>query len=178
MAVETGSAAAEIGGETSTATIERVENQIVVQAGPINATIGGLTREGESSALDNDGNVRLNPGDAVRINASGFEPGSTVELWLFSTPTRLGTVTVPADGAVTGNFEIPEETATGAHRIAIVARTNEGEVATLAVGILVDNGEGSDNVSIWLIAPPIALAVLAALVLPATRRRRAARVPS
>jgi len=175
MAVDTGGAAAEVDGVRTPASVERVENQIVVQVGTLNATLGAVSGDGESSALDSDGNVRLNPGDAVRINASGFEPGSFVELLLFSTPVRLGEVMVQSDGAVTGDFAIPESAEEGAHRIAIVARTSEGKSATLAVGILVGTGETSDSVSFWLIAPPIAIAALFALVLPATRRRRSNR---
>jgi hypothetical protein len=178
MAVDTGAVAAEINGVNSDARVQRVENQIVVQVGPINATFAAVDSSGDAATLDNDGNVRLNPGDAVRINANGFEPGSIVELWLFSTPVRLGEVVVPSDGSVTGDFAIPEDAEDGAHRIAIIARTSEGEAATLAMGILVGADNDSGTVSIWLIAPPIALAVMMALVLPATRRRRSVKPDS
>lgn len=172
MAVEPGSVAAEFDGESAVPTIERVENQIVVQVGSINATFSAVDGGGSSAALDGNGNLRLNPGDTVRIAASGFEPNSMVELWLFSTPVRLGELSVRSDGAVTGDFAIPSDVKIGAHRIAIIARTSEGKSTTLALGIRVGTAEDSDRVSFWFIAPPLILAVLVALVLPATRRRR------
>ena len=174
-AVATGQAVAEIDGQESPTSVQRVDNQIVVQVGPINATIASVNGKGQTAALDNEGNVRLRPGDSVRIKASGFEPDSIVELWLFSTPVRLGTATVAADGSMVGDFTVPQATATGAHRIAIVARTSDGKAATLAIGILVGEWEKSTDITVWLIVLPIVAAVVGALVLPATRRRRRTR---
>jgi hypothetical protein len=53
-----------------------------------------------------------------------------------------------------------------------VARTTDGEPATLAVGINVGEWEKESSLTVWLIVLPIVLAVAGALVLPATRRRR------
>ncbi|MGA1361546.1 MAG: glycine-rich domain-containing protein [Ilumatobacteraceae bacterium] len=170
--VATGSAAAEIGGEAADATVQRIDNRLVVQAGPLNATIGAVDGSGGAGVLDSDGNVRLLPGDSVRINASGFEPGSVIDVWLFSSPVRLGSAEVGDDGTVTGTFTVPENAERGSHRIAIIARTVDGEPASLVVGVLVGDWEKSTNLATWLIVLPIVLAVGGALALPATRRRR------
>jgi hypothetical protein len=170
--VATGSAAAEIGGEAADATVQRIDNRLVVQAGPLNATIGAVDRSGAAGVLDSDGNVRLLPGDSVRIKASGFEPGSVIDVWLFSSPVRLGSAEVGGDGSVIGTFTVPENAERGSHRIAIIARTVDGEPASLVVGVLVGEWEKSTNLATWLIVLPIVLAVGGALALPATRRRR------
>jgi len=170
--VQAGEAGARIDGENKPATVERVNNQLVVQVGPLSATIGAVGTDGNPGALDDDGNVRLKPGDTVRIKVAGFEPGSTVEVWMFSTPVRMGTATVSDDGTVTGNFRIPANITDGDHRIVIVARTADGKPATLTVGVLVGDWKKVANITAWLIVLPIALAGLGALTLPATRRRR------
>ena len=170
--VQAGEAGARINGEDKPATVERVNNQLVVQVGPLSATIGAVGTDGNPGALDDDGNVRLKPGDTVRIKVAGFEPGSTVEVWMFSTPVRMGTATVSDDGTVTGNFRIPANITDGDHRIVIVARTADGKPATLTVGVLVGDWKKVANITAWLIVLPIALAGLGALTLPATRRRR------
>ena len=172
QSVRTGEAAAQVDGESATASVQRVNNQLVVSVGELSATFGAMNASGTALSLDNDGNVHLHPGDSVQIKMSGFKPASTVEAWLFSTPTQLGTAIVQADGTVSGKFIIPKNVPTGAHRIAIVARTNEGKKATLAVGILVGNWAKEKNIAVWLIVVPIVLAVFGALTLPATRRRR------
>jgi len=45
--------------------------------------------------------------------------GDVVDVWLYSTPTLIGTVTVGADGTV--RVTIPADTSAGAHRLAVTA---------------------------------------------------------
>jgi hypothetical protein len=171
-AVVAGEAGVKVGNKVETATVQRIDNQLVVSAGPLKATLGGINADGSSVPLDDDGNVRLKSGDVVRIKLAGFEARSIVEAWLFSTPSLLGTVKVASDGTVTGAFSIPKNVESGSHRIAIVAKTADGKPATLTVGVMVGNLNNRSQVTVWLIVLPIALAVAGALALPARRRRR------
>jgi hypothetical protein len=167
-----GEAAVTVGKKSEPATVERVNNQLTVTAGKLSATVGGLKKDGGNTALDADGNVRLKPGDTVRIKLAGFDPGSTVEAWLFSTPQLMGSAKVGPDGIVVGNFTIPENVSQGSHRIAIVAQTVDGKPATLAVGIKVGEWKNGPSITVWLIVLPIVLAMGGALLLPAVIRRR------
>lgn len=171
-AVVAGEAGVKVGNKVETATVQRIDNQLVVSAGPLKATLGGINADGSSVPLDDDGNVRLKSGDVVRIKLAGFKARSIVEAWLFSTPSLLGTVKVASDGTVTGAFSIPKNVESGSHRIAIVAKTADGKPATLTVGVMVGNLNNRSQVAVWLIVLPIALAVAGALALPARRRRR------
>ena len=171
-AVDPGKASVTVGGEASTVDVGREGNQLVVTAGRIKATVGALDSSGAIAPLDPEGNVRLNPGDPVRVNAEGFKPGTTVRVWLLSTPTLLGSVKVAGDGSVSASFTVPKGVSNGSHRIVIEATTAEGKPATLAVGVKVGNWTKEQSMVVWLIVLPIVLAVIAALVLPATRRRR------
>lgn len=172
--VVAGSAAVKVGDTTQDAKVERTNNQLVVSAGLLQAIVGGLNPDGSQVALDDDGNVRLKSGDAVRIKLAGFKPSTMMEAWLFSTPMLLGTTKVGANGTVTGTFVIPDKAPEGAHRVVIVAQTTDGKPATLAIGINVGEWDSGPDVAIWLIVLPIALAILGALVVPAQRRRRRA----
>ena len=174
--VVAGDAAVKVGGKTEKAVVERADNQLVVTAGALKAVIGGLNANGTQRPLDGDGNVRLNTGDEIRIKLAGFKPGTVMEAWLFSTPVLLGTTKVGADGTVTGTFAIPKNVPKGSHRVVIVAKTTDGSPATLTVGINVGEWDSGIEVAVWLIVLPIALAMIGALVLPATRRRRNAGV--
>ena len=171
--VVAGSAAIKIGGKTETATVERADNQLVVSAGALKAVVGGLNPDGSQMSLDNDGSVRLNTGDTIRIKLSGFKPNAMMQAWLFSAPMLLGTTKVGSDGTVTGTFVIPKNVPEGAHRVVVVAQTTDGKPATLAVGINVGEWDSGPGVAIWLIMLPIASAVVGALLVPARRRRRA-----
>ena len=170
--VVAGQAAVKVGDEIEDATVERADNQLVVTAGALKAVVGGMNPDGSPMALDEAGNVRLRTGDTVRIKLAGFEPGSVMEAWLFSTPVLLGTTKVGTDGTITATFTIPEDAPSGSHRVVIVARTTDGKPATLAVGINVGEWEKESSLTVWLIVLPIVAAVAGALLLPATRRRR------
>jgi hypothetical protein len=149
-----------------------VNNELVVAVGPLKASFAGLGEDGNAGALDDDGNVRLQPGSKVRIKLNGFAPKSVVEAWLFSTPVLMGKATVAADGTVVGDFSVPKDVPTGAHRISIVAKTTDGKPATLTVGVMVGEWDKGPAISVWLIVLPLAFAVIGALILPASRRRR------
>jgi len=170
--VVAGEAQVKVGDTPQAATVTRVDNQLVVSAGPFKATLAAIDQSGSVSSLDSDGNVRLKAGDSIRIKLAGFEPGSTVEAWLFSTPQLMGTAKVAADGTVTGTFTIPKDVPKGSHRIALVTKTTDGKPTTLTVGVMVGEWKKGANVAIWLIILPIVLSIAGALILPATRRRR------
>jgi uncharacterized protein YjbI with pentapeptide repeats len=172
--VAAGDAQVKVGDSTQTATVTRVDNQLVVTAGALKAMLGSVDQSGATRSLDPDGNVRLKAGDKIRIRLAGFAPKSTVEAWLFSSPVLMGTEKVGADGTVDGVFTIPVDAPRGSHRIAVVTKSTDGKPTTLTVGVMVGEWEKGVNVTLWLIVLPIVLAVAGALVLPATRRRRRA----
>jgi hypothetical protein len=153
-------------------TVTREDNQIVVQAGSVTAKVAGVNEAGEPMSLDADGNIRIPAGSRVRIRASGFEPGTLVDGWLFSTPVRIGSATVDGDGAMDATFVIPENAPAGAHRIAVEARTADGKKTTITVGVMVGDFEKESNIATWLIVCALLLATGLAVLLPAVSRRR------
>jgi hypothetical protein len=102
----------------------------------------------------------------------GFKPGSTVDIWLFSTPQRLGTAKVGADGRMSGAFTIPKNVEEGPHRIAITAKLPNGKSATFTLGIAVGEIARTSTLTRVLIAIPIVLAIGFGLILPNQLRRR------
>ncbi len=171
-AVPAGETAVQVDGVETKSQVSRENNQLVVSAGALKATIGGLNKNGTAMSLDEDGNVRLRSGDVVRIKLAGFQPGNTVEAWLFSTPVLLGSSVVGADGSVTGNFTIPKNTPEGSHRIVIVAKSPNGKPTTFTVGVAVGEIATTSTLTRVLIAIPIALAIGVGFLLPNQLRRR------
>lgn len=161
-----------VGGTQRTARTERRENAISVIAGDISAMFSPADPGGTPTPLDPEGNLRLSTGDLVRVRMSGFEPGTTVEAWLFSTPVLLGTAVVNDAGRVDKTFTIPAGTPEGAHRIALKARTTDNKDASIGIGVIVGDWKAENNMSTVLIVGAVCLAVLGALLLPAVTRRR------
>jgi hypothetical protein len=73
--VSTGESAVQIDGVKTDATVTRENNQMVVTAGSLSATLSGLDKGGKTSPLDSDGNIHLAAGDVIKISVGGFKPG-------------------------------------------------------------------------------------------------------
>jgi RsiW-degrading membrane proteinase PrsW (M82 family) len=125
-----------------------------------------------TAPLDSDGNVHLDGGDIIKISVGGFKPGTVVEVWLFSTPTQLGTAVVGADGTVSGEYRLPVKTKSGSHRVVVTAKMANGKPTTFTLGILVGDISTTSTLTRVLIAIPIALAVGFGFLLPNQVRRR------
>ena len=170
--LSTGESALDVGGVKTKVDMTRENNQLVISSGSLRAVLSGLDNKGATRALDADGNLRLSGGDVVKLNVGGFKPGSTVDIWLFSTPQRLGTAKVGADGRMNGAFTIPKNVEEGPHRIAITAKLPNGKSATFTLGIAVGEIARTSTLTRVLIAIPIVLAVGFGLILPNQLRRR------
>jgi|GEM_PF-2378539 hypothetical protein len=170
--VDPGSAAAIVNGQSVTGTVSRLNNTLVVEVGGINAVISGISRDGSVVALDEDGNLRLEEGDLISVEASGFSSGSGVELWVFSTPFRLADVTAGSDGRVSGTYPLPASVEPGSHRVVLKGQNSAGSDVVAGVGLYIGEPFNADGVSPWVIWTPVSLAIAFALIIPATRRRR------
>ena len=170
--VAAGETSVQVDGVKTEATVTRENNQMVVTAGSLSATLSGVDDTGNTSPLDSDGNIHLAGGDVIKISVGGFKTGSLVEVWLFSTPTKLGSAVVGADGAINGLFTIPAGIESGSHRVVISAKLPNGKPTTFTLGILVGDISTTSTLTRVLIAIPIALAIGFGFLLPTQLRRR------
>lgn len=167
-----GQASAFIAGQNVELQISREDNALVVTGAGVEATIYGVSSTGERIDLDTDGNLRLNSGDSISLDASGLEPGNEVEAWMFSTPNQLGTLRVDEMGKISGTFPVPADVTSGDHRFVLKSANASGEDLVIGIGIAVGSLSNSSTATRILIAIPIALAVMAGLIIPTTIRRR------
>lgn len=170
--VKTGEAALDVDGKASKVQVARENNQLVVTSQALKAVFSAQNNTGVARALDNEGNLRLIGGDAVRINIGILKAASNVDIWIFSTPVRLGTAVVGENGRVSGTFTIPESIEDGAHRIAVKAVLPTGKAVTFTMGVVIGEPERTSTIVRTLIAIPIAAAVGFGLILPSQVRRR------
>ena len=171
-AVEPGEASAVVDGETISATLSRVNNQITATAGDISTTISGLTPDGQRVALNTEGNLVLNEGDKIVVEASGVAPDEDVAVWMFSTPTKLGVIAADASGKIAGTFNLPNGIESGEHRVVLSGTNRNGTNVVLGIGLSYGAVNSGSTLTRVLIAIPIALAVLFGFFLPAVSRRR------
>ena len=170
--VSAGQSAVQVDGVTTEAVVTRENNQMVVSAGSLSATLSGIDKSGKTAPLDSDGTVHLSGGDVIKISVGGFQPKSLIEVWLFSTPTKLGSAVVGTDGTVTGAYRLPVGVKSGSHRVVISAKLPNGKSTTFTLGILVGDISTTSTLTRVLIAIPITLAIGFGFLLPTQLRRR------
>jgi hypothetical protein len=170
--VVTGEAAVTVDGEKATSTLERNNNQIVISVGDMKATVSAVDTNGGIAPLDSNGNISLRSGDRVAIKLGGFKAGTPVEMWMFSTPHKIGSAKVNAKGELDTVIVIPKDAPVGDHRVAIVMNPKGGKAVTFTLGIAVKKFSKESRMLTWLIVTPLVAAVLSAMFLPPALRRR------
>lgn len=176
--VEPGESSLSVNGEPVATTLERKNNQLIISSERMNAVISGRREDGTPAFLDADGNIRLETGDQLITEVSGFNPDSDVAVWVFSNPIKLGSVTVASTGKATSTFTVPASVESGRHGVVLSGVNPLGERANFSVGIIIGSEGGVGTVGKILIAVPVLLAGVAALTIPARRKRRNSAAPA
>lgn len=171
-ALKLGEVAALVDGKAISASVTRSENKITTKVAGLAATIWGLDKNGKTVALDADGNIRLNIGDKIVVQASGFASGEDVSIWMYSVPSRLGVIAADKAGKVEGTFDLPKNIEIGDHRLIFDGTRSDGKPITVGFGVAVGDLETSSMLSRLLIIIPVLLAVFAGILIPAVSRRR------
>jgi hypothetical protein len=166
--------AATIGGKTTTAKTTRVNNQLVFTAGGFTVTLAGVNPDGTIIPLSSEGLLEVRRGDMFRLDAQGFAPNTTVNIWMFSKSFLMGTIEVGADGLVKSTLRVPKSVEDGLHHLVMVGVDRNKAEAKFEVGMNVGVPPKQWWYSRILIAIPISIAVFIGFWLPtsASRRRR------
>lgn len=185
-AVELGNALFWSAGKPTDAIITGVEDQklAVVEGDGWNMAINleaedAAVQETETGAL-----LELVRDERIQVSGTGFLAGTRADVWLFSEPTLLGTVTIDENGEFAGEVDIdPDLIPTGEHTLQLQGVGQDGYVKAASMGVVVDDAaaetvtQSSDSpvtVAWWVVAAVILLVLLVIAVLVARRRRYAA----
>jgi hypothetical protein len=166
--------AATIGGKTTTAKTTRVNNQLVFTAGGFTVTLAGVNPDGTIIPLSSEGLLEVRRGDMFRLDAQGFAPNTTVNIWMFSKSFLMSTIEVGSDGLVKSTLKVPKSVEDGLHHLVMVGVDKAKKEAKFEVGMNVGVPPKQWWYSRILIAIPISIAVFIGFWLPtsASRRRR------
>jgi hypothetical protein len=117
-------------------------------------------------------------GGQVTVKGTGFLPGSTVALVVYSTPVKLGEAVVLADGTFSATVTLPKDLTDGVHNLVATGVDANGNTRNLVVEVSVSGGTAvlaNTGFSALPFAGAGALALLAGGgLLLAARRRTAA----
>ncbi|MGI9137182.1 MAG: hypothetical protein ACR2JS_09040, partial [Candidatus Nanopelagicales bacterium] len=137
--VAPGEVAAVVDGSERNAVIEVINDYQVRVTVPnrVIVNLASILTDGKPAKVASDGALLVVQGTSVDISGSGYMPNSLVDLWIYSTPTHLGTVTADAQGEFSANFPIPASVPAGDHTVKIDGKDNAGKLTTVSVGVRV-----------------------------------------
>jgi hypothetical protein len=148
-----------------------VNNRLLMTSGALQIEIGIRASGGTVVSLNSEGNAVIGTNSQIEYSMSGARPDTIFEVWLFSEPMKLATIVVGEDGTASGSITVKSKVSSGSHRLVMTAQSSAGEKATISVGVIA--GEQGNGVPISrIIFGILVLAVVAGLVIPATRRLR------
>jgi len=182
-AMQPGQSIATSGGEPVPVTITPVSDQklAVVEGDGWTMAVNVTSDQGGVEPAEGGALLKLVRNESALVSGSGFMPGTRADVWLFSDPTLLGTVTIDENGEFTGEVNIdPNMIPVGQHTLQLQGVGEDGYVKAANMGVVVDDAaavapttmEQSLNF-IWWIALLVILVALTVVVLVSRRRRQA-----
>ncbi len=123
----------------------------------------------------------VSPGGRITLSGTGFLPGSTVDLYVYSAPTKVGTATADANGAFSATVTLPEGLAAGTHHLVAAGVDASGNPRYLVSAVSVAAASSGGSGLAYTGAEPLPLLAGAGVLLLAGtalvivgRRRRTA----
>ena len=142
-------------GQQSTVDVVTINNQVVqmvdTQGFQVDVVANG--KDGNPISMDSRGMFVFERGRTVTVRGKGFQKGSTAVVWLFSSPRRLGVMSVSSSGAIEARLNIADDIQLGEHTAQVNGLNVNGEVRSLNIAVFVadssqmvgDEMSGSDT---------------------------------
>ncbi len=142
-AVKPGQGLVVIGGSEIpvTTTITDHRTAVVLSGGGTTLTVGAVDDGGSRIPLAADNNLAVARGGTLRMQGTGFSPGSIATMVMLSDPQELAQVTVKHDGSFSADVTIPKVTPAGTHTVEAVGITASGDPLSAALAMTVAANE-------------------------------------
>ena len=176
-----GQSVATSGGEPVPVRITPVAEQklAVVEGDGWSMAVNVAAEDGGVEPSEGGALLKLVRNESALVSGSGFMPGTRADVWLFSDPTLLGTVTIDENGEFTGEVNIdPNMIPVGEHTLQLQGVGEDGYIKAANMGVLVDDPVEAAPTAVeqglgliwWIIAAIVLLALIVVLI--ASRRRQ------
>ena len=132
-----GEARASVGGVEVQAETKVEENAVTVGVGEVTAKISIAGTSDNSTNPEEQQGLVLSPGDSVDISVDGLQPNSEVEVAIYSTQRKLGSLQVNELGELIASIEIPGDMESGPHTLVLKGLDKSGKPIELKFGLVV-----------------------------------------
>jgi hypothetical protein len=122
--------------DDGSATIE-YPGSFIVRIIPTQPEDGVLLADGTSG-------IRVYRDRTVAIQGEGFAPETEVEVWINSTPFKLGTALTDSSGAFSKTFDVPPGIELGEHTLTLSGTLSDGTLVQTSIGLVVLDIEATE----------------------------------
>lgn len=131
-----------VGGEPGSASSSpnRPGGSVTTSGDGWSVTTGGRKPSGSVQPLSPAGGVQVPQGGGVRVSGSGYQPGTSVQVYGLNPGTLLGSLTVDASGKFAGTVTLPATMSPGTAVLQVNGYTPTATVRSLSFGIEVVKG--------------------------------------
>jgi len=119
-------------GQSITTQLSFAANGRTVKTSTVIGELARIDTEDQPPAVENPFDIEL--GTPLTLNGTGFTPNTPLEVWIYSTPTRLAKSATDPQGDFVITIEIPHELDPGDHTLRVEAVIN-AEPVTVRTGI-------------------------------------------
>ncbi len=144
-----------------------------------------LDEEGQLVPVSATGAIVISKNNTFVVSGSGWQPGTEMVAWMFSSPQKLGVIPVPEDGQYTAELSVPDNIDIGEHTVQVNGLTPNGALRSMSMEVLylgdtaISPNLTSDNlnqfnIKLWILVLCAFVIFLSAywLVFASRKRRR------
>jgi len=134
-------------GEPLRATVEQIDGtDIRIRTQRSTSNIQAVD-SGGVRPLGAQGAIEVSESGFVRVGGSGFQPGSTVQVWMFSDPSFVGVVKADAAGNYVSLLQLPDSLKPGAHTLQSAGTARNGVKIAASAGLRVTSADAATGTS-------------------------------
>ena len=157
------------------------QKRAVVDGGDWSMAVDVASSTGGVQSVDSGAQLTLVRDESAMVSGSGFMAGTRADVWLFSEPTLLGTVTVDENGEFVGEVTIDGIVIPpGDHTLQLQGVGQDGYVKATSLGVAVDDVSAprpadTTSSSLWMLLLAIgglAILLIAVFIVAVRRQMR------
>jgi hypothetical protein len=162
-----------IDGNSVPVTVKTTTTSTTMSYGDASLEVKCFDASGNPISLSAEGRFTLQRGDVVSMSATGFAPGSNINVAIFSDPFVLGSAKTNDSGQATQKWSIPDTMTAGDHTLVFSGDLVNVKYSVFGLRIVVNQESFITRItsSMWT-RIIVALGIAAGLVIPANKRRR------
>lgn len=116
-------------------------NGIEVKADGWNLSISATQADGKAAELNAQNQLVIKEGQGVYVAGEGFKPNSEIRVYIFSTPTLIGTTTTTANGAFAALFPIPTTLDEGLHTLQLNGMSSLNDLRSASIPVIYEKAK-------------------------------------